>query len=868
MHAFFRRSLPLFVLTSTFLASAARADEVPAIPALSKAPRLTHFVEAKPPLALATRGQAEVTLTIDVDAQGHVKAVEVAKPAGDGFDEAAVAAAKEFVFEPGEYQGKPVAVRITYGYRFAMKAEPPPESVAPAPAGPTVPVGGRVLAKGDRVPLVGVAVLLGDDLQAVTDDLGQFHFDAVAVGEHDLKLRGGGIAPVNVKIKANPGKRLELTYYVAIKERYTSTVRGRKVVVETVELTLQADEIKRIPGTQGDVLKSVQNLPGVARAPFGIGLLTVWGSAPQDTRTYDGVYIPTLYHFGGLRSTVNSEMVQSLTFSPGAYGVDHGLGLGGVVDVESRKPRTDGYHGFAQLDLIDASLMVEGPIGKKLSFAVAARASLIGVFLPIFTRGSSIQLTTQYYDYQARLTYRPTVRDDLDLFIFGSDDAIDVLNKNSNAALSAAFGSHTFYHRGIGSWLHRFSNRATLSLIASVGYDVPFQFRVATGDSISSIDPGLLSYTVRAVARIPLTSFLRLDAGLDYEGNRFTFDRTAAAAGGGGGGGMGFGGMGGGGGSSAPDNLVVYTDHPAPYASATLSFFNQRLTIVPQFRLEILTFAGYAGTPNAFSSTFVRPEPRLSVRYQPVRWMAIKAAIGVFDQPPQSQNFSAVFGNPKLEPEFGVHYVGGFDFQPTPTLHIEVEAFYKDLRNLIVQGELAGDPPLINQGLGRVYGGELLVRQELWKNLFGWISYTVSRSERKDHPDQDWKIFQFDQTHILTLIASYKLPRGYQLGLRFRYVTGNPYTPVLSAFYNSNSDRYTPIQGPINSGRLGSFNQLDIRFDKTWTFNRWRMSLYLDLQNVYNASNPEGVSYNFDYTHQNTINGLPFFPVLGLRGDF
>ena len=98
-------------------------------------------------------------------------------------------------------------------------------------------------------------------------------------------------------------------------------------MVETVEQTLQAEEIKYIPGTQGDTLKAVQNLPGVARAPYGIGLLPVWGSSPADTRVYiDGVSIPTLYHFGGLRSTVNSEMVDALTFVPGGYKADHGLG--------------------------------------------------------------------------------------------------------------------------------------------------------------------------------------------------------------------------------------------------------------------------------------------------------------------------------------------------------------------------------------------------------------------------------------------------------------------------------------------------------------------------------------------------------------
>src|SRR5581483_9637964 len=168
-------------------------------------------------------------------------------------------------------------------------------------------------------------------------------------------------------------------------------------------------------------------------------------------------------------------------------------------------------------------------------------------------------------------------------------------------------------------------------------------------------------------------------------------------------------------------------------------------------------------------------EPRLAIRYQIKRWVALKAAIGMYHQPPDLTALFPKFGNPDVKPQESVHYVLGADFQPTSTLHIEVAGFYKDMRNMIVRAEDPAAPPLENEGIGRVYGGELLVKQELWHNFYGWISYTVSRAERKDHPDQPWRLFQYDQTHIFTLMASYKLPRGFQLGIRFRYVTGNLY---------------------------------------------------------------------------------------------
>ena len=175
----------------------------------------------------------------------------------------------------------------------------------------------------------------------------------------------------------------------------------------------------------------------------------------------------------------------------------------------------------------------------------------------------------------------------------------------------------------------------------------------------------------------------------------------------------------------------------------------------------------------------------------------------------------------------------------------------------------------MNDGRGRAYGGELLVRQQLWRNLFGWVAYTLSRSERKDHPGEAWHVYVFDQTNILTLLASYRLPRGFQVGARFRYVTGNPYTPVTGAYFDANADRYVPISGAAFSGRLPAFNQLDLRVDKIWTFDRWRFSAYLDVQNTTRATNPEALSYNFDFTVvRSRWPALPLLPIVGRAGGF
>ncbi|HEY1585831.1 MAG TPA: TonB-dependent receptor, partial [Polyangia bacterium] len=362
-----------------------------------------------------------------------------------------------------------------------------------------------------------------------------------------------------------------------------------------------------------------------------------------------------------------------------------------------------------------------------------------------------------------------------------------------------------------------------------------------------------------------------LDAGIDYEGTRYTLDATQNVAGlfreGDPGGFSGFSGSNAANGV-ATDHFALFTSFFAPYVQTEISLLDGKLIVLPQLRLEAMSYVGYPGKTNQFSSSFFEVEPRVSVRWQLHPRLALTGAMGVYHQSPDYADMSAVFGNPHLSPEFSIHYVVGIDAQLTATQQLSAQGFYKELRNLVVRGETASDPTLENDGIGRVYGGELLIRQQLWKNFFGWISYTLSRSERRDHADQPWRLFEYDQTHILTILGSYRLPKGFQVGLRFRYASGNPYTPVTRAYYDTNSYSYVPLYGAVYSARLPAFNQLDLRVDKTFTFNRWKLLVYLDLENVYAAQSAEGVAYNYNFTKPEYLSGLPFLPVLGFRGEF
>jgi outer membrane receptor for monomeric catechols len=225
------------------------------------------------------------------------------------------------------------------------------------------------------------------------------------------------------------------------------------------------------------------------------------------------------------------------------------------------------------------------------------------------------------------------------------------------------------------------------------------------------------------------------------------------------------------------------------------------------------------------------------------------------------------FGNPNLKIETSTHFSLGGSHRFTDAITLDLTGFYKDFAQLVRPSDNP-DVAYENTGSGRAYGMEVLLRHALTERFYGWLAYTLMRSERQDTPGAAYRVFDFDQTHNLVVIGQYKITPTWQVGVRFRYVTGNPTTPITGGVYDADKGTYTPRSGAVNSDRLDAFHQLDIRVDKMWNFDTWQLVTYLDVQNVYNRANPEGVNYNFDFSQQQNQAGLPIIPSFGLRGQF
>jgi hypothetical protein len=730
------------------------------------------------------------------------------------------------------------------------------------PRTPSKSFEGRLLESGTRRPLASVRVyLLGTPLVARTDARGRFAFAGVAPGTYKLTARTPQHKRIEREIKIPFLGYATGTFYLERRpyDPYEVVVRAPRVVERPVQHTVRLEEIARIPGIQGDALKVVQNLPGVARIPFGFGGLVVRGSSPQDSLAFlDGHPIPQLFHFLGLRSTFNSDVLERIDFIPGNYPADFGRLTGGILDVATRAPKRDGVHGFVDVNLFDAGFLVEGPVGAG-SIAASARRSYIDAILPLVLQNRSVDLSVapRYYDYQVLFRYPIAKHHELKIMAFGSEDELVFLRDQPPASgaadLRGEFKNNVLYHRLLVGWNYKPSGAFENRFSAAGGID---RFLLAVYDRLDFIRD-LTLVSIRNESRFRFDRSLRLAVGLDLQTGRERFGGKLPRI------------------PKEGESPRAIIDEPVRGESRE-SFFNpavfailawrpfSKLTVTPQIRWDYYSRMRRGAL-----------DPRLTLRYEPTDGTAITAAAGIYHQQPFFDELSPVFGNPNLGPLQAVHYSLGLSQRFSQATSLDVTAFYKNLSDLVVRsetpvvrnGQIVSEL-LSNQGRGEVFGLELLFRQQLYKGFFGWIGYTLMRSARSDGPGKPYRTFQFDQTHILTLIASYKLPRNWQLGVRWRFVTGFPLTPFVGGIYDADADRYRPIPGPTLSERIPAFHQLDFRVDKEWVFDRWKFGIYLDIQNVYNRENPEAVRYNYDYTQRQYITGLPVIPMIGFRGEW
>jgi TonB family protein len=849
------------VLVVSILSSGAYAQKTPEAESkpLITPPKLVRFVEAPHPEADGEEPvEAVVELDIVVGKDGLVTEVSVARSAGESFDEAALAAARQFVFEPARKDWEPIASRIRYRYVFELKA--PPEEMT------TGWLSGSILLAEDDSAAGSVAIEIANERGETVRDLvsgsnGTFVATDLEPGKYEVNVLGGEYGDLEVEEEIVAGQVTQVIYRLGAKKRAAYRGFGETAVVdapprEVVKRTIDKEELTRIPGTRGDALRAVELLPGVARPPFGIGLLIVRGSAPQDSESFiDGIPVPLIYHFGGLTSVYNSYMLEKIDFYPGNFSVRYGRRTGGILEVTTRDPARDRIHGVAEISVIDTFVTLEGPITDKISISGGLRRSLLDLVFPAVAPDDiGVRQAPVYLDYQFKLNFWPTKRDRVRISAYGSNDRLDLILEEAAGDDPAIRGdtqlATSFYNNQI-DWTRRVGDKVEQDLTFNVG---PNKINFALGSEFRLEGTFIQTYG-RGEWRYQITDRVRLIAGLDvytapidltYVGPQPQAQEGAGSQQG----------------SLAGQDQV--------FADVDTTIFRPGVYLESDMQLGKITRLILGLRVDYFSAINASSvDPRLTTIFTVAKDMRVKLGVGVFSQPPELQESDPSIGNPGLDPIKAVHLGAGWEYDALPGARFGVEGFYKYLWDRAISTPHGEAPFYVTGGIGRIYGAEfsINIRPATGRHYFGYLSYTLSRSERKDGSLEPWRLFDFDQTHILTVAFVYNFPRNWEIGGTFRVVSGNPSTPVIGSIYDALNDVYIPIDGRVNTLRNPLFHQLNVRIQKKWIFEGWRLAVFLDVQNAYNQQNQEGIIFNYDFSQQTPLLGLPIIPSLGIRGE-
>ena len=400
-----------------------------------------------------------VDLILELDATGAVTKVTVEKPVGHGFDEAALEAAKKLEYEPATPQRPAHRARrsvtsissIRRPRAWSVASRPSAPARTPRSRAPSSPSPART-ARRSAPPRPRTA------RSASTTCPPARYRITVAAGGYVEQAYDESLDPARRRrsTSGSPARWRVLPPSAKGEEVDEVQVRGTRPPREVTKRTLEQRELSRIPGTNGDALRAIQNLPGVARPPAIAGLLIVRGASPNETNIYvDGTLVPIVYHFGGLSSVIPTEMLEKIDFYPGNFSTYYGRVTGAIVDVGVRDPKKDKkLHGLAQVDLIDARVLAEGPLfDTGWNFAVAGRRSYVDLWLkPVLEQaGAGVTTAPVYYDYQAMLQKDFDKKNSLRLFFFGSDDRLSILTKTVNGSNPGIGGNIS-----IGTAFYRF----------------------------------------------------------------------------------------------------------------------------------------------------------------------------------------------------------------------------------------------------------------------------------------------------------------------------------------------------------------------------------------------------------------------------
>jgi hypothetical protein len=747
---------------------------------------------------------------------------------------------------------------------FAVIAVFPALALGQTSTTPQTEVTGRVLDVTTREPLRKALVSIRAlNLEALTDDQGRFRLIGVPVGENEFYVSTVGYGLLKRKIAISErGADLEILLgQEAIKEEAVTVAVGVFEPLETntpSEHTLNNSELKNLANVLlDDPLRSVHALPGVTATDDYYAQFAARGSGFRNVGFHiDSILTDQLFHVlpdiqdSGSLSILNGDVIESMSLLTAAAPVKYGDRTGAVLNVLTRDGSRERIFGRVNMAFTGLSFTGEGPIGgsKKFSILASARQSYLDWLIQKLSDDATTGAAFGFKDGLIKLTYAPSDRHQLSATFIPGNAGVDRERERQylgNDELLTA-GIRTRIANGAWRWIgSRGVARTEVSYAKGTGenrnIDRELLFRGAVEE-----------YALRNDTTLRLAHGHTMDAGFlvrrhsEEETRRFAFFYSLFPF----------------------DQFRAAGWQQGFYAQDT---WNPRAGVT-------FTVGGRFDTFSPTGERAALPRASLTLKLFPNTTVAV--GYGQYAQFPDFRSLYGGYGWPSLQAERSTHYVLSIEQRLTEKIRLRVELYDKEERYGIFSADT--EPRLVAGGLsfpfpapvlrnalhGYSRGIEIYLQRRSANRLSGWFSYALGHARFRD--DGAGLAFDgdFDQRHTVNAYGSYRITKSLNLSVKYRY--GSNY-PVAGFFAWSNGDNLV-LAAEKNRVRLPVYSRLDVRANRAFHFDRWKLTLYAEVTNVLSRENErfadlrdldiDGTVYYFRETL------LPFLPSAGMSIEF
>jgi hypothetical protein len=732
---------------------------------------------------------------------------------------------------------------------------------------------GQIIDLKTQYPLEGSSVILeGTNIGVITDANGYFTFENVPTKSYNIQATYLGyesqtLYNVIVKSVGTPSLLFKLNEASEALDEIILSKSSFRTSKETPLSTqsFSAVEIETYPGGNNDIAKVAQSLPGISPSIGGFrNDFIIRGGAPNESVYYlDGVEIPNINHFstqgsaGGPVGMLNVSFIREVTLSSSAFGAEYDNPLSGVLAFEQREGNDQKYSGNVRIGASEAGATFNGPLFKRgkersnTTLMVSARRSYLQFVFALV----GLPIRPDYWDYQWKLNHKIDERNSLTFIGLGSIDdfsvvAPDDFDVEQQAALETApIIEQRTITLGL-TWKHKFKDgtgqvNTTLSTNRLKNIFSQYQDNENKTGILFRND----SKEQETKLRVHATQYIKdwkISYGLNVQQSVYT---------------------------NNTDDIVGGLDYETAidfakygfFGKLSRSFVNNRLSLALGLRSDADSFTN--------GSTLIdNLSPRLSASYmlnESSSWK-LNASVGRYFKIPTYtmlgfQNNSGEFINKSNRYTQSDHYVFGVEYNLSPSARFTVEAFRKDysqypvsvldgvsLANKGAGFEVLGNEAVIDTGSGQSKGIEVLFQQKLSNNFYGILAYTLFSSEfsgiNNIRLPSVW-----DSGNLLTFTGGYKLPKNWEVSLRYRYAGATPFAPTDTAATLITYPQIIIDYSRLGENKLSTFKQGDFRLDKKWNFEKLSFNFYIEIQNFLAQENPRPDEYTLARTDEGVL---------------